>query len=394
MVSMGRVTARRKKQIPIKTKSSPKKIETRALVLVDQEKIRKDYIKKCKRTMKDLEKAKKEILEYENTDLPSYHKWYNQTFGNKLSLIRETHEKAGELFHTLKEIEYFKNKKKISYYEAYLLVQDKKKNPDKYKEEEEASHEYYQYSDEDDWNDEDYGVFDDEDFAHDNPDSTPEMEAEIEEAFAEFLRSNPEAARDAKHPKMRKVLFEFFRSYYYDTKEQREGSFTPSQAKENMESRIKARYRQLVRRLHPDYCKERTEHLDNLWHEVQIAYQAKDLERLDMLLAISSINEGDFNADFSVSQILDVQKEYKDQLKAIRSKIRKAKKEPSWGFTKLKSTAQIGKVIDRQLTANYHEEKRNLEHFQLILQEWSKPPVPRNSHRNRHSAIEHLFLFD
>lgn len=386
---MKRATSRRKTLTRVVKNTQ----QTKALVCIDQSKIRKEYIKKCKRTMKDLEKAKKEILEYENNDLPNYNKWYNSTFGNKLSQIRETHEKAGELFHTLREIEYYKNKKKISYYEAYLLVEDKKKNPDKYKEEEEPGHEYYEYTDEDDWEDEDYGAFDDFD-SEEDPESDPALEKEIEEAFKDFLRKNPEAAKAASHPKIRKVMFESFRKFYKSNQESFESDHENSNSeKNNFELRLKSRYRQLVRKLHPDYCKDRTAHIDNLWHEVQRAYQSKDLDRLDMLLAISSINEGDFNADFSVSQILDVQKEYKDQLKAIRSKIRQAKKELSWGFSKLKSTAHIGKIIDKQLTSTYLEEKSNLDHFQMLLRHWSTPPQTKNSKKSRMSAIEHIFLF-
>ena len=386
----------RLKKLKTVSKTSAVNTEVKALTCIDQKKVRKEYIKKCKRTMKDLEKAKQEILNYENIDLPIYNKWYHSTFGNKLSLIRETHEKAAEIYHTLMEIEYYKNKKKISYYEAYLIVEDKKKNPEKYKNEEEKEHEYYEYTEEDDWEDEDYGFYEDSRFETEE-DTDPELEKEINEQFEIFLKNNPSARNAAQNPKIRKFFYESFRKFYKANRTDFYENYTqPKPNKNEFEIRLKVKYRELVRKLHPDYIKERTPHLDNLWHEVQKAYKAQDLERLEMLLALTSIQEGDFSSDFSISQILNVQNEYKQQLKAIRSKIREAKKQPAWGFSKLTSTKVIQKKIERELDESYREEKRNLEHFQELLKIWSTPPDNKPKPTKNLIQInkeEELFLF-
>ena len=126
-----RVTSRRKKQeskvnlrYSFHTKEKRKE-ETRALVVIEQTKVRKKYIQGCKRTIKDLEKAKQEWEEFQSVDVPSYEQWYNQSFGSDLSQIREAHAKAQDLNSTLQEIRYWMMKRDMSPYEAYKLVMDR-----------------------------------------------------------------------------------------------------------------------------------------------------------------------------------------------------------------------------------------------------------------------------
>ncbi len=339
------------------------------LICLNQEKVRKDYIRKCKRSIKDLEKIKQEILNYEKNDLPSFEKWYNSQFGKLLSEIREFHEKAGELYHKIREIEYYKNKKKISYYEAFLLVEDKLKNPEKYKEEE-PEHEYFEFSDDGEY---EFEENEDDDFFNSNSNYyEPSIEEEIKNAFSEFLRENPEYFHFSKNPKIYKILYEnfrknFYENYYFNHKEK-------TKSENDLEIRIKAKYRELARKLHPDYRQESHPHLDELWYEVQKAYKDRDLNRLEMLLALSSIHQGDFNSNFSISQILDVQKEYKEQIKALRARLKQIKKHEAWGFSKLESTQSLEKKISKRLNENLWEEKQNYEYFQLLLQKWSTPP--------------------
>lgn len=361
--------------------------KSRALICLDQEKIRKDYIRKCKRSIKDLEKVKKEILDYEQNDLPSYEKWYHSQFGKLMSEIREFHEKAKELFFKIREIEYYKHKKKITYYEAFLLVEDKLKNPEKYREEETEQSEFsdedyefrYEFEEDDEDSDFEKEYFDEDEFSdfEDTQHTNPELEREIQNAFAEFLRDNPEYAHLAKNPRIYKLLYENFRKKFYE-----DFHFNHKQKSEiqtDLELRIKAKYRELARKLHPDYRKESSPYLDELWYEVQKAYKDKDYNRLEMLLALSSIHQGDFHADFSISQILDVQREFKDQIKALRARLKEVKKHEAWGFSKLESTKPLEKKISKRLHENLEEEKQNYEYFKLILEKWSTPPRKTSS---------------
>ena len=50
-----------------------------------------------------------------------------------------------------------------------------------------------------------------------------------------------------------------------------------------IDARVKELYRTLVRRLHPDLRADASAGVSALWHEVQAAYAASPLARLDIL---------------------------------------------------------------------------------------------------------------
>src|SRR5207247_9018481 len=54
--------------------------------------------------------------------------------------------------------------------------------------------------------------------------------------------------------------------------------------------RVKEIYRRLVRRLHPDLSADGDATVSSLWHEVQEAYAAGDVARMELLLSLSDLS--------------------------------------------------------------------------------------------------------
>ncbi|MBP7281364.1 MAG: hypothetical protein KBA66_07305 [Leptospiraceae bacterium] len=380
-----RVTSRRKKQeskvnlrYSFHTKEKRKE-ETRALVVIEQTKVRKKYIQGCKRTIKDLEKAKQEWEEFQSVDVPSYEQWYNQSFGSDLSQIREAHAKAQDLNSTLQEIRYWMMKRDMSPYEAYKLVMDRKANPEKYRtlDEEAAEREREQKRK---WK-EKYGkdFFDEEEDFEDEEedgeffgDGKEPSEEELRMMFEFFIQANPSIKSKMKDKGFYDFMFERFKEDVLGRKSKNPET-DEVDPKTSVEDRIKNIYRILVRKLHPDYQAEITPYMQSLWHEVQEAYKAKDLERLETMLAISNIQTGDFSEEISVSQILNVQSEYKSQLKSLRAQIRKARKRVEWGFSKLTDTKPLSQKIRSDLKMELKSHQFHIQQFEKQLQAWSKP---------------------
>jgi hypothetical protein len=111
------------------------------------------------------------------------------------------------------------------------------------------------------------------------------------------------------------------------------------------------------------------------------AYKSNDLERLETILAISNIQTGDFSEEISVSQILNVQAEYKNQLKSIRAQIRKAKKRVEWGFSKVTNTQLLSKKIKSELKSELNQHLFHIKEFEKQLQDWSRPMVRISKNR-------------
>ncbi|MCB1179175.1 MAG: hypothetical protein KDK36_16445 [Leptospiraceae bacterium] len=332
------------------------------LVLIDQEPIRDDYIKKCKTAFKELKKAQNEWKEFESKDSPEFSRWYNSSFGEKISKIRDTHQKAGEIYHLVHEVYFYAENLGITMYQAYLFVMEKRKNEEK--------------SEEDEWE-----KYNKQKHSNHNQDSETEddcdddfqfSDAELEMLFEQMLKDNEELKRKCKDPKLKRKLFEEFKKHF-EHDENDEDKKEKSES-ESLEERVKSRYRKLVRILHPDYRENKEDQeLDDIWHKVQEAYQNKDIEKLDMLLAICNIKEGNFSEEFSISQILDVSLEYKSQLKALKKKLKLAKKDDAWGFTKRKRINFLKNKIKNRLDDELKKETQNYIELQEIIQQISKP---------------------
>lgn len=380
-----RITSRRKKNsvsadLPGE-KSHPASIkESRALVVIEQSKVRKKYIQGCKRTIKDLEKAKKEWEDYQNLDIPTYEKWFNGNFGSSISQVREAQAKAQELHSTLQEIRYWMMKKNLSPYDAYKLVMDRKANPEKYRASDEAEAErerkeerkWKERFERDFFGEED--SFEEEDFFEEDEPS----EEDLHRMFEMFIEANPSIKSKMKDKGFYDFMFERFKE---DVLGRKSSKSSKKESNTSKEDQIKTIYRTLVRKLHPDYQTESSPHLEELWHEVQEAYKANDLERLETILAISNIQTGDFSEEISVSQILNVQAEYKNQLKSIRAQIRKAKKRVEWGFSKITNTQLLTKKINSELKSELNQHLFHIKEFEKQLRDWSKPMIRISKNR-------------
>ena len=143
---MKKSTKKRKHAYLESAKKSSPSLE---LVILDQKPIRKKIISSCKKTIKDLDKARNELLTFEKKDIPEYNRWFNQNFDSELSDVKIAHEKAGDAYRLIQEIEDIRSKYSVSYYEAYKIALDKRKNPEKYKPESKEENNYEDFGDDD-----------------------------------------------------------------------------------------------------------------------------------------------------------------------------------------------------------------------------------------------------
>ncbi|MCB1141543.1 MAG: hypothetical protein H7A24_10090 [Leptospiraceae bacterium] len=319
------------------------------LIPIDQKKIRKKYISNCKRTIRELEKAKSDWNDYHSKDVPDFEKWYFSSFREQLSELRFMEEKSRDLHSILYEIEYLKNKKRINVHKAYQIVMDRRNHPEKYPPPEEEYRHSSSYQD-----DESDSEFQEED---------------LKEMFEFFLKINPDIEKESKREGMYEYLFSRFKEEFFKSEKKNHSYQMNEEEPEKIEPnvRVKQIFRELARKLHPDFQKEQNEFIKDLWNEVQVAYENNDLEKLETLLALSNIHVGDFSDDISVSQLLNVKIEFKNQLKAIRNQLRKAKKTREWGFSKLKNKTIIFKSVHREISFKIRQYELDIFEIEKFL---------------------------
>ncbi|MCE9502116.1 MAG: J domain-containing protein [Leptospira sp.] len=341
----------------------------RSLVKIDEIPIRKKYFSGFKKTRKEIEKFKKDWDEFEKEDQPAFTKWYNLFFGARITELRELEQKSEELQQLLREIEFVKYQKKTSYYKAYLLVQSRKNNPET-PDKKNDSNEYYSGK---------YYDRTEEEFKESRADYQNDDLADL---FETVIASNP-LLRDLlrRNKNAYKVFFEKFKADFFSDKETHSGKYhaTKEEKTKSTDELIKARYRALVRKLHPDYRKVNDERSNELWHEVQKAYSENDLDRLDMLVALCDIHTGDTEGSTSISQLISVISEYKNQLKALKKRLKQAKQDIAWGFSRKKDKEHLKKSLDREIRENTLKHRMNVERFQKLLKNWSRPPARSTS---------------
>jgi hypothetical protein len=140
-----------------------------------------------------------------------------------------------------------------------------------------------------------------------------------------------------------------------------------------LDARVKALYRELVRRLHPDLRADGNVAVSALWHEVQEAYAASDIAQLEILLALSDITSDRFSDQTSVSQIRAVVAELERALFALNDSLRQARGEDAWGFARGGAADGLRVRVERELQLNLRTRKTRLAVLQRTISEWSRP---------------------
>ena len=137
---------------------------------------------------------------------------------------------------------------------------------------------------------------------------------------------------------------------------------------------MKELYRRLVRRLHPDLRADGSAAVSALWHEVQEAYAASDVARMEILLALSDI-EAKRTADQSLSQIRAVLAELERALRALDKSLLEAKEEEAWDFARIGPSADLRLRVERELKSDLARRVQRLEVLRTTIAEWARGPV-------------------
>ncbi len=144
------------------------------------------------------------------------------------------------------------------------------------------------------------------------------------------------------------------------------------QSSQSTQARLKDIYRQLVRILHPDSNTKRTARQIELWHEVQRAYQEKDLARLEHLLSVSDSVNGEISAKTSCWSLLQMISRNKSILRDLRGELREAKEMPAWRFTAIKDRATVHWKVKRELTGMISSVRQELGRLEDLIAKWRK----------------------
>ena len=136
---------------------------------------------------------------------------------------------------------------------------------------------------------------------------------------------------------------------------------------------MKELYRTLVRRLHPDLRGDGSAAVSALWHEVQEAYAASDVARMEILLALCEIGANPMSDDTTLSQMRAVFAELTRALGALEMNLEEAEREDAWDFARLGATDDLRARVERELKSGLATRTARRDVLARTIAAWAQP---------------------
>lgn len=355
--------------MPRRTKPAPapeRRSSCSSLLVIDDRPIRRKSMRDCRSALRQREKARLEWERFERRDRPAFERWLHAEFGRHLTELREVEHQTFEAENLVRAVEIEAVMSGTPAWEAYDRVMRAREAPP---EEEDG-------------------------FAEDEGAAGPDGPDDFEDPFAEMGGDPMRELEDE--------LKEFFRKMFGGAGEAGEGGDArsgrrPAPAAPKPSARIKQVYRKLVRRLHPDRIDEMDEVKQDLWHAVQEAYRTRNLEQLESLLARCDLEEGVVSESTPVSQMRTIWRQIKNGVNSLRAQIRKARKDPAWGWTR-QSPEQVDarrRRIRQELTRELREQtalrddlQKEIARWEESRKRWQEAGTSRGSSRARRRSAD------
>ena len=356
------------------------------LVAIDQEPIRKRAASECSKAMTQLENAKGEWRRFEREDRPAYERWMSATFGALLTKIRETEALIEKQEGIIDDVETECMFGGGSPAAAYKRIMREREFPSEQTSESGNSGKNGATGD--------GGASDpdDPDFDPFGFDNDPELVRD-EMLFDQYVRImlglDPDRMGDAQYDRM----FKDFRRKVAGMGK-KGGSPPPppkGSATHQVKSapvkpeaiRIKEIYRLLVRRLHPDLRADKDAEVSHFWHEVQEAYEHGNLERLEMLLALTDLQSNALGDHTSLFQMRSVLSELRKAFRALQKSLGLAKKDPAWNFARVTNRLPAKAGIQRKLDAELAKNEAYLAQLNAHIAVWEAAAKKTKTHPAR-----------
>ncbi|HCE45437.1 MAG TPA: hypothetical protein DET40_18005 [Lentisphaeria bacterium] len=311
----------------------------RSLIRLDTGRIKDAFRRKCHEARKDFENNQKTLDFYEKQERPAFASWLRLNMGAEMAEFKRFQEDISRKNLILKELEYrgavMPNADRVELHVQLVLELDSGvKNPFTHMEDDFSG----RGADGQDGGgfDEDFDDMDDEDEIFGDEDILEDFVDELEDVDEDEFMRDP---------------FGTFREMF-DRVSGRHGGKTASARVNARENRLKEIYRVICKKLHPDTGADFNDKNSGLWHEAQEAYEYKDIERLEAILAICELESGNPETAVTCSQMMEIVSHYREGVESIRNIIYCERRSgEDWGF----------------LSWNEKEKKRRLEKLRKLM---------------------------
>lgn len=346
------------RRITVKTDAPEQRILERRLVPIDQTPLRKEAVGSARAAMREISRLNKTLEEFDRTIEPAYSRWERDNIGELLAREAELKARINRLTDLME----------FAAMEALFTG----KNP--------------------------YNIFTKADKErretaeappHDTGPTAEEREREEEArrrdaAFSEEERDFRSHLRNIFGYDPEEMTKRDYKRMFGDYKKWRArfeaatAAATRSKAAAIPE-RLKELYRHLVRRLHPDTGKAHDPFLESLWHDLQEAYKTRDLERMELLLAITDVNTGGDAVQSTLFHIRLVSRKLGSTLAGLKKRIGGIRKSEAWKFWHAKDRKEVEKSLRKAAESRVEKEEMNLAQLEAEVAWWKSQARPQRT---------------
>ena len=420
---MGTKNQIRKRKPPARAAARPSRCT--ALVVVDSSRIRRRVLRNCELARTTFKKAETELSVYEAKDRPAFTRWYRTELGPMIEDVKSCRAAVGELQRRIQRLNRFAEMKGCGRREAARIYERSVAEFERIERalEERAAREAERQR----------RLFEE---------ARQRELAELQDALARFLEVQQKLIRKylaqgatpydllddllrlfeqqsgvdsdvcymaLREPSGAEILravglegalddpgaedggpidldaeFEAFMRDVFGMGPDEDGPFgdrrvDPAEAATN-EARITALRRELAFALHPDQSDAGDDPARlELWHQVQEAVEARDLDRLEVLHAHLQVLRGELSPGTPVSRLLALTHMYRRSRDALRRRIRALRKEAEWGFSSASPArrTELRQVCEQHLRQESDSGREQLEGLRRYYEQTFAPPPDR-----------------
>jgi hypothetical protein len=311
----------------------------RSLIILDETPLRKRALKSLRTVEKKVSLLQDQLETFSVQDLPFFQSWEARLFGALLTELRELsselEEKRWILMAVEEEVFYTGCRPET----AYRRIMAEKNNPGTTEDDDE---DYQSHSDQKgsadsgtEESDPFHGGLLPPGFSAADYEQMSKAEKKKFRANYEMIAEMYEAMTGQTAPSLEEALGYQNR----DLPPQNSNNprkHHPSQAPQPPKSDdtyLRSLYRKLVRRLHPDANPHQSARNREIWHEVQMAYQARDVEKLELAAGRLELDLGGSPDHLPLSVLYNLEKGLKHSLRGLNKDTHLKKQHPAWNFT-------------------------------------------------------------
>ena len=345
------------------------------IIWIDQAPLRRAAADDCTLALERLEYARLGWHRFEREDKPAFARWRAREFGALLSKAREIEVEIRERQALVHEVEMEMRRGFQDAHSAYQRVMFRRENPGGAGEEGPAA------------------PAPNESGAS-RPVSDFEKEALFQDWVKKSLGTNPDKMDDEAYT----TSFEAFKTHMFRAPREEplprnaprpagpasaepEAENDEPETESSVDARVKELYRRLVRRLHPDVRADGNVTVSSLWHEVQEAYAASDVARMEILLALSDIAANHLGDETSLAQMKSVLAELDRAARALEMSMTEARREDAWNFARTGPNPDLRLRTERQMKSELATRSMRLELLRRTIADWARGPI-----RNRRAV--------